>query len=604
MKRSILAVTAAFAVMLTAAACGEKPKATGGGTFTSIDANHAINVSAPINPYNGQSNAYQGFNAMKLAWPKNDLTDVNQFYPGIAKSWDVGSDGTEVTIHIQPNAKWSDGTPVTSKDIKTSAAVAFTQGGSAFSIMPGASGALGDVKVVDDKTVTFTEAPGAKSIMFLNGVLQMWVLPDSVYGKQIPDSFWDLLKLGASSDPAQADAAKKAREDITALGKKLVAFGPDKDLSCGPFVLDSVNPGEALLKKNKYFYDAAKIAPEQVKLLNYADNQAIWNYLIAGQLDAAPYTSTPTDVVNQILKTKGNKTVKGLSQVSAALAFNESYAPFDKVQVRQALAYAIDRTQVQKVGEPESGKPAEHTTGLIDDAAKKWLGDDALSKLNPYNPDKAKAEQLLTQAGLTKKDGKWMLPDGKPFTFKIQVPSGFSDWVAGAKNIASQLTDFGIPVEAQTSADYATYQKEMADGKYAAGFWLVALGPSTYNAYARMYGPANGWANFAGKLTHNPPKTNGNWIGSPETANVAGLGTVNPGELTFQLSQLPVDQQKDTIAKLAQFTNDQLPMIQMWNYVNVQFVNETHYTNFPPDNCDCLRLPSGVWMQLGYITKK
>lgn len=605
MKRSLLAVTAALAVVAGGlSGCGEKPKAANGGTYTSIDGTHAINVSAPINPYNGASNAFQGYNAMKLAWPMNDLVDLNKFYPGIAKSWDVNGDGTEVTIHIQPKAKWSDGNPVTAEDIKTSAAVAYTQGGGVFALTPGTAGALGDVQVLGDKDIKFTQAKGNKNNTFVNSVLQTWVLPKSVYGPQLPDNFWDLVKAATNPDPAQAEAGKAARDQIQALGKKLVAFGPQKDISAGPFVLDSVNPGEALLKKNPNFYDADKIAPQQVKLRNYADNQAIWNYLINGELDSAPYTSTPTDVVNRILSVKGNKKITGLSQVSAALAFNESYAPFDKVQVRQALAYVIDRSQVQKIGEPDSGKVAEHTTGLIEDAAKKWLGDEQVGKFNPYNPDKGKAEQLLTQAGLTKKDGKWFLADGSPFTFKIQVPAPFSDWVAGAKNIASQLTDFGIPVEAQTSADFATYQSEMAAGKYAAGFWLIALGPSTYNAYARLYGSANGWAPAAGSVTRNAPKTKGNWINSPDTADVAGLGTVNPGELTYQLSQLPVDQQKDTIAKLAQFTNDQLPMIQMWNYVNVQFVNTTRYTKFPADNCDCLRLPHGVWMQLGYVQTK
>ena len=64
---------------------------------------------------------------------------------------------------------------------------------------------------------------------------------------------------------------------------------------------------------------------------------------------------------------------------------------------------------------------------------------------------------------------------------------------------------------------------------------------------------------------------------------------------------MPVDQAKDTIVKLAKYTNEQLPMIQIWNYVNVQFTNTSRYTNFPEANCECLRLSHGVWMQLGYI---
>ncbi|HET6213828.1 MAG TPA: ABC transporter substrate-binding protein [Micromonosporaceae bacterium] len=604
-KRSLVAVAATLAVALTAAGCGDsKPKSSGGGTFTTIDANHAIDPQAPINPYNGKGNAFSGYNAMPLAFAKNHLTDHNQHFPGIAASWDVSADGTSVTIKIQPKAKWSDGNAVTAEDIRTSAAVAFTQGGSVFALNPGASGALGDVKVVDDKTITFTQAPGAHSNTFLRSLLAMWVLPKSVYGSQLPDNFWDQVKQAASTDPAQKEAATKAKDDITALGKKIVAFGPTKDVAAGPFVLESVNASEAILVKNTNFFNADKIGPAKVRLRNYSGNEQIWNYLTAGELDSAPYTSTPSNVVEQILKTSGNQKITGLSQVSAALAFNEKYAPFDKVEVRRALAYVIDRSQVQKIGEPDSGKVAEHTSGLIEDAAKAWMGADEVGKLNPYNVDKAKAETLLTQAGLTKKNGKWTLANGQPFSFKIQVPSGFSDWVAGAKNIASQLTDFGIAVEAQTSADFAVYQTEMAAGKYAAGFWLIALGPSTYNAFARLYGGANGWKAVAGTLSHGAPGTGGNWIGGAETATVEGLGTVNPGEQAYQLSQLPVDQAKDTIIRLAKYTNDQLPMIQMWNYVNVQFVNTTKYENFPPNDCECLRLTHGVWMQLGYIQPK
>lgn len=601
MKRSVCAVAAALAATLVAAGCTEsKPDAKGGGTYTTVYAYHAIDAQAPINPYAGKGNSFRGFNAVPLAMRKNHLTDYNQHYPGIAESWEVSADGTSITIKIQPNAKWSDGKPVTSKDIVTSAAVAFTQGGSVFAINPGSAGALGEVTAVDDKTVKFSQAAGSAEKTFLYNLFTMWVLPDSVWGPQLPADFWDKVKAGATDTPA----GKAAREEITALGKHLITFGPDKDVTAGPFVLESVNASEAILVKNPHFYGADKIGPDKVRLRNYTGNEQIWNYLTAGELDGAPFTATPSNVVEEILKVPGAGKITGLSQVSAALAFNQKYAPLDKLEVRQALAYLINREEVQKVASPESGAAAEHTTGLIEGAAKEWIGDAELAKLETYNPDAAKAEALLTKAGLTKKDGKWMLADGKPFTFNITVPNGFSDWVAAAKNIANQLTNAGIAVEATTAADYAVYQKEIAEGKYAAGLWLIALGPATYNAYNRLYGQANGWSAFGGQLKHAAPGTEGNWLGSAQTANVAGLGAVNPGQLTYELSTLSVDQQKETVLKLAKYTSDQLPMIQMWNYINVKFINTKNYENFPPNDCECLRLTQGVWMQLGYIQPK
>jgi peptide/nickel transport system substrate-binding protein len=600
MKRTAAAATAALTLAAAlVAGCADSTSASGGVFTTIADTN--ISTTAPINPYNQASNDFTGYNSMQLAWPKNSLTDPNQFYAGLAKSWSLSKDGTKLTVHLQPEAKWSNGKAVTTDDVKLSAAVAFTQGGSAFSVSPGAAGGLASVKVVDQRTVEFDQTDTVLNT-FERNIMTMNVVPASVWGAQVPGDIWDQIA-AATKVGGDAAAAKTAQDSITALGKKLVDFGPKKDVSAGPFVLQRVNPSEAILVKNKYFYAADKVAPDKVVIKNYSGNQQIWNYLIAGQLDQAPYTSTPTNVVQKIYKTKGNKGITGASPVSASLAFNQSVKPFDNVHVRRGLAYLIDRNLVTKIGEPESGKATAVTTGLIGDAAKSWLGGN-LDKLNPYALDKTKAATEFQAAGLKKSGNAWVLANGKPFTVDIQVPNGFSDWVAGAKSISSQLTDFGIASQVATSADYATYLSDLAAGKFAVGFWLTALGPSTYNAYQRLYGSANGWAAFGSGVKHSAAGKDGNWMGGAETASVSGLGTVNPGELTNKLSQDSVSQQKQTVQRLAQYSNDQLPVIQLWDYVNLQFANTTRFTDFPADNSDVLRLSAGVWMQLGYVKKK
>src|SRR5262245_45196294 len=78
-KKFASLVIVVAAVVSPTAGCADPPASGGGGTYTSIDSKHAIDVNAPINPYNGHGNAFQGYNAMQLAWPKNDLKDVNQF---------------------------------------------------------------------------------------------------------------------------------------------------------------------------------------------------------------------------------------------------------------------------------------------------------------------------------------------------------------------------------------------------------------------------------------------------------------------------------------------------------------------------------------------
>lgn len=129
MKR--LTAIVAMASIVTATACGTTGKSEtdrSGGTYTTIDGTKQINASAPTNPFNPVGSVFNGYNGMALAWPKNDPTDPNRFYPAIARSWTAAPDGSAVVIHLQPNARWSDGKPLTSEDVRVSIGLAYSQG--------------------------------------------------------------------------------------------------------------------------------------------------------------------------------------------------------------------------------------------------------------------------------------------------------------------------------------------------------------------------------------------------------------------------------------------------------------------------------------------
>ncbi|WP_055478604.1 ABC transporter substrate-binding protein [Sphaerimonospora mesophila] len=608
MKR--LAAIVALATFATATACGTTgttgttgntgaAHTAGGGVYTTIDGSKQINASAPINPFNPVGSVFAGYNGMALAWPKNDPVDPNRFYPGLADNWTTTPDQSEVVIHLQPDARWSDGKPVTSEDVRVSIGLAYTQGGTAYALDPRAAGAAADIQVVDAKTIKITQGAN-RSGMFLRNLLSTVVVPAHVFGGLLPSDFWQTLKV---AQDGAGPAAETAKAEITGLAEKVIAFTPERDVSAGPFVLERVNPGAALLKRNPYFYDSAAIVPDKVKVLNYTGNEQIWNYLIAGKLDNAPFTSVPSAVMERIRAAGGSKVIKGYSPVATSMAFNQSHKPYDNVHVRRALAYLIDRAQVTKIASPEGGTPAVTTSGIHAKAARAWL-DGGFDRLDPYRVDAAKAEAELRAAGMTKRNGRWALPGGKPWKVRIHVPASFSDWVAAAKSISSQLGDHGIDATVVTAADYTLYLGELADGKYDVAFWLIGLGPSPYNIFQRLYGQANGWQMFGGRLSHVPPGTQGNWMGGPETVEAGADGTVNPGELTSRLSYTGPEERKRIVGVLARLTNEQLPVIQLWDYVNTQFANTSRYTAFPPDDHDALRLSSGVWMQLGMIKKR
>lgn len=599
MKR-LAAAAVSLCLAAGAAACGSGGDSSAGGVFTTIDAlKPGIDANAPINPYNPKGNAFRGYNAEWLGWTKNHLTDPNQFYPGVAQSWQIAPDQSSITLRLHPGGKWSDGKPITAEDVRFSIGLAYTQGGTAYALDPSAAGTASDIKIVDDRTIKITQAAKNPSSSFVRSVMETVIVPEHVWRGVLPADFWQKLKLAQSTAPG----AEAARAGITSLADKVISFAPAKDVSAGPFVLKRVNPGEALLVKNKNFHNAANVAADQVRILNYTGNEQVWNYLVAGRLDSAPFTAVPAGVMRRITETSGNAVVRGYSPVSEGLAFNQSRKPYDNVHVRRALAYLIDRKQVTKVASPEGGTASVTTSGLHQQAAKAWLGD-GLAALDPYRHDPARAASELRAAGMRKVDGRWTMPDGSPWKMTINVPASFSDWLAGAKAVTSQLNDAGIDAQVVTTADYPLYLEEMAAGKYDLGFWLVALGPAPYNIFQRLYGAQNGWQLFGGRLKHVAPGTEGNWMGGAETIDVPGAGRVNPGELAVRLNSVPEAEQRRIVSTLARTANQDLPVIQLWDYVNTQVVNTTRFTGFPSDDSDALRLTSGVWLQLGMVKRK
>jgi peptide/nickel transport system substrate-binding protein len=599
--RAPLVLTACAGLSLSACSSGGGSSAGGGLVYTTVSGLNPITAGAPMNPFNASGNAFVSFDVMQLGFDKQNPLNPDDFFPGLAASWTTTPDS--ITVKLQPNAKWSDGTPVTPDDVKLSMAIALTQGnatvGAGF-LTQGLD--VGSVVAVDPGTVEIRQAPGGHNLDFARLVLGQPIVPSSVYGSLVPASVWSTISQLTGSDPATANAAMSR---LTAIGKTVSSYAPAKDVSAGPFVIARINPGSAELKKNPYFYGAAGIAPSEVILRHYSGNSDIWSYMKSGELDSAPYTAMPTNILDEVDKA-GYAPVDTASFVDASLAFNESTSPYDLTPVRQALAHVIDRQAVTKVGEPVSGTAATDLDGMIESATKQWLTPAQTARLDPYAPDQAKAASLLESAGLSKSGGQWLLPNGRPWKITLQSVNGFSDWNAAATVIASELSSFGIPTQVQLTADFATYKTDMAAGKYAVGFWLIALGPTASAAYQRLYGADDGFtAGPDGTVTHSDG--GGNWQHTPTAYTVDG-STINPGLLTAQLATLPASQQKALVAQLAAATNEQLPVIPIWDYTNVNFTYGKRFTDFPnqssPDINGLMYNQPGVWMMQGYVKAK
>jgi peptide/nickel transport system substrate-binding protein len=613
--RRLRFVPMALAIVTSAsvvAACSSSNSSSGSAstsdsnvTFTTIGYTTVITPGAPMNPFNATNNVFPTFDAMQLAWNAGNSANPNQELPGLAKSWTLSSSGTSLTVHLQPGAKWSNGKPVTATDVVDSAAIWFAQGSAQLYN-------LGSVTADNSTTVTFNEAPGAHNNLFENVLGEgsasgtQWVVPSFEYGSMLPANVWTTIKASEGTGAA----ATAATTTLTNLAKTIDAYAPKTDISAGPFYISRLNNSQALLVKNPDFYAAGNVHVGNVVMEHQNNAQQIVSYLDAGTLDAAPYTAMDTNTYNQVVSA-GNTPVRMPSLVASALTFDENVAPYNNIDVRQALAYVINRTDVQKVGEPTSGTPSTTISGAVSGALSDYLTPAQQSSLDPYSTDTAKATSLLESAGLKLKGGQWYLANGKPWTITLPVPQGFSDFESASSVIKSELTSFGIPTTVTGGPAWTEYQPNLFSGKYPVGWWLIALGPGAYSTFSRVYGTYDGYVP-AGSTAKRYPAGNSaadNFLNTPNTVTVPGVGTVNPGQLTFQLSQLNLNnaaglaQQKSISAQVIEAINYEVPVLQLWDYVDVQFTSSKRFTDFPT-NPEIAGQDPGVWMADGYVKAK
>lgn len=536
-------------------------------------------------------------------------SNMFNFIPVIAKSWKASKNGKHVTININPKAKWSNGQPVTARDVYVSEQIAQVRG------TVQAYGMANPIKIVNSHTVVFSQLGSSNYNLFLRQVLFLTIAPASQYGPLLPSDVNSTIAASAytGSDPALQQKAKDALTTLSNLAKKIEAYNPPTVISDGPFAVQNVSPSEIVLIKNKYYALANKIKIQKLVLRNdNDDNNTIWNMTLAGQTYQMTSGGMTPDIVNKMKQVAGNTFYQVPSTATLQWTFNESYPPYNNVKVRQALAYAVDRKPVWKVAARVGGSQSKYITGTVDANAKAYLTRAQLKSLNPYTKNVKTAAKLLQQAGMTKKGGKWYLPNGQQWTMTLYTVSGFNDVIEAFQNIANQLSSFGIDAQPQLVPSYAQYLKDLAADKYAVGFW-IGTSAIPYNFMARLYGSPDGYNVENGQLVHYTvnDKDKGNWLNFPMSVKVKGYGTVQPGPLTYKLSQTrDAKKIRKYVQELMIMTNQYVPEITMWNVTQVGFVNQKYFTNYPLKNVPVLRScsgdypPIGCWENFGYVTPK
>jgi peptide/nickel transport system substrate-binding protein len=148
---------------------------------------------------------------------------------------------------------------------------------------------------------------------------------------------------------------------------------------------------------------------------------------------------------------------------------NATKPPFDDPIVRKAISMSFNREQLILIALQGKSTPSD-VTGLSSGYAF-WKVED-LNTLGEdwtvYDPEAANA--MLDEAGYTKgADGVRLNKDGTPIAFELLMVNGFTDWLAVAPTLKSNLEALGFTVTINN------YDPGVTFGKWFAGDFDASL---------------------------------------------------------------------------------------------------------------------------------
>ena len=240
--------------------------------------------------------------------------------PGAAESWTVSDDGTVYTFKLRKDAQWSDGSPVTADDFvfafhrledpATGAEYASMlypiKGAEAVNTKKGKPEDMG-VKAIDDHTLEVTL--NAPTPYFLEMLTHQATYPVNK----------------ASVEKLGADWVK-----------------PGNMVSNGAYTLAEWVPNDHIkLVKNPKFWDADSVKIDTVNYIPTEDRSSAMKRFEAGELDS--YNDLPTEQLADLQKKFGDQVRVGPYLGTYYYAIKTDKAPWDNVDLRNAISMAIDR---------------------------------------------------------------------------------------------------------------------------------------------------------------------------------------------------------------------------------------------------------------------
>jgi oligopeptide transport system substrate-binding protein len=454
------------AIALLLAGCGSRETRVEEGTRTQVL--HLGNGAEPQDLDPHICTAYTDYNILIALFEGLTVIDEtsSQAIPGTAARWDVSDDGLVYTFHLRPDAKWSNGDPVTAGDFVfsyqriLSAALGAEY---AYMLYPLANaeayhtGQIANfaevgVRALDDRTLRLTLAAPTPYLLALIAH-QAWfpVHPPTVL----------------------------AHGRIDQRGTRWTR--PGNFTGNGAFALKAWEPNSRIVvEKNPHYWNAAANRLHGVVFYPNDNIAADESAFRAGQLHVT-FEVLP-DRIDHYRRTAPEQIRVDPFLESYFIRFNTTRPPLDDVRVRRALTRAIDREAIATVLLSGSRLPAYHFT------PPDTAGFTAEARVTT---DFASARALLAEAGF---------PGGRGFpTLNLQMNTDAINAKVLEAVQAMWKRELGIDVTL-SNADFRVYLDHMRTLNYdlTRARWIGDYNdPNTYLDMFVTGGGNNqtGWSN-------------------------------------------------------------------------------------------------------------
>ncbi len=258
------------------------------------------------------------------------------FVPAGAETWEVSEDELVYTFHLRDN-KWNDGKTVTSKDY-----------------------AYGIRRSADPKTA----CKSANFLFYLKNGKDVveGKKPVEELGVSTPDDKTLVLTLDVSVPYFLSICSQRTyfpqRKDLVEKYGEKYSSSPEMTPQCGPFILlDWVINSQMNFVKNENYWNFINVALDSVNCKIIADDNTIYNALLAGEIDFAA-VSDP----NWRYKFEANEEfiyeVQTLSGTTFVMFNSDKGQITSNPKIRQAMSVAIDREEYIKTCKDGLGTPS------------------------------------------------------------------------------------------------------------------------------------------------------------------------------------------------------------------------------------------------------